>query len=201
MSKLNLKNVTLVAISSVRIEQTLKALNICESYCDFYDKIFFTNKNVDYKTEKIPPIKSLQEYNKFVLKRLPIYIKSDFCLTVHWDGFIVNPLSWTNEFFNYDYIGAPWPRHNHLCGNGGFCLKSIKFLNVMRKHIGKLNANYNEDVVLCIKSRSLFIKEGCKYAPPNVAYKFSTEKGDYKKNNSFGFHSFKLNPQFKNLVS
>lgn len=200
MKKINLKNVTLVAISSVKIEQTIRALKICEKHCDFYDKIFFTDKDVDYKTEKISPIKDIKDYNRFVIKRLPLYIKSDFCLTVHWDGFITNPLAWTNEFLNYDYIGAPWPHHNYLCGNGGFCLKSKKFLNVIKKHKQEIVVDSNEDVILCLTLRDLFINEGCKYAPKNIAYKFSTEKGDYKKNQSFGFHDFRFNPQFKNLV-
>ena len=200
MSKINLKNVTLVGISSIRIDQTLKALNICEKHCDFYDKIFFTDKNINYKTEIIPTIKTIKDYNRFVIKRLPLYIKSDFCLTVHWDGFVVNPLAWTDEFFNYDYIGAPWPHHNYLCGNGGFCLKSKKFLDTMKKHKKNIIVDHNEDVILCLRLRELFVNEGCKYAPTNVAYKFSTEKGDYSANKSFGFHDFKFNPQFKKLV-
>jgi hypothetical protein len=201
MNKINLKNVTLIGISSIKMEQTIQAMKICEKYCNFYDKILFTDKDVDYKTEKIPPINCIKDYNRFVIKRLPIYIKSDFCLTVHWDGFIVNPSAWTNEFLNYDYIGAPWPQHNHLCGNGGFCLKSKKFLNIMKKHKQEIIVDSNEDLILCIKLRDLFEKEGCKYAPTSVAYKFSTEKGEYKTNLSFGFHDFKFNPEFKKMIN
>jgi hypothetical protein len=201
MEKINLKNVTLVAISSIRINQTLKALNICKNFCDFHDCIFFTHKKVNFNYIKIPVLKNINDYNNFVVKKLSSYIKSDYCLTIHWDGFIVNPNAWTDDFFKYDYIGSPWPQHDNICGNGGFCLKSKKFLNVQEKYLSKMIVNEPEDVILSFKLRDLFKKEKCKYAPPKVAYKFATEKGNYENNQSFGFHSFKFNPQFKKLIT
>lgn len=37
------------------------------------------------------------------------YIETDFVMLVHYDGFIVHPELWRDEFLDYDYIGAPWP--------------------------------------------------------------------------------------------
>lgn len=200
MNKINLKKVTLVTISSIKIKETLKALEICKSFCEFYNVIFFTHKKLNENCIIIPELKNINDYNNFVIKELPNYIFSDFCLTIQWDGFIVNPSAWIKNFYNFDYIGAPWPFRNEICGNGGFCLKSKKFLNIQKKHLSKIIVNEPEDVILSIKLRNLFEKEGCKYAPPKIAYKFSTEKGDYEKNKSFGFHSFKFNPQFEKML-
>lgn len=202
MAKLNLTKVTLVAITSNKIEETIKALNICENYCDFYDSILFTDNPVPHKHVIIEKINNIKGYDNFVVKYLPYHIRSEFCLTIHWDGFIVNPKAWTDEFFEYDYIGSPWPHQNDICGNGGFCLKSKKFLN-LQKHLTKNIEVLNpDDEILAILLRDHFENFGCKYAPPEIAYKFATEQGDYYKNNSFGFHDFKHNPQFiENLLN
>jgi len=62
------------------------------------------------------------------------------CLLVQPDGFVINPDKWDNQFFEYDYIGAPWEQvpHSYLdpwgkphrVGNGGFSFRSKKLLDV-----------------------------------------------------------------------
>lgn len=194
--KLDLSNIDLVAIGSTRIQETLEAINACIKYANFNNIYYFSNVKTKYQVP-IGAIKNIKDYDMFVVHELPKFIQSDFCLTIHWDGFIVNPRAWTNEFYKYDYIGAPWPWMNYICGNGGFCLKSKKFLETQQKIIPeKLNINRPDDVLLCIDYRSQFEYHECKYAPKDVAQKFSTEYGGYHNFNSFGFHDFKVNPMF-----
>ncbi|MDH2997757.1 hypothetical protein A1D22_08570 [Pasteurellaceae bacterium LFhippo2] len=50
---------------------------------------------------------SYLEYNLFVLYSLASLIETDFALIVQNDGFVFNGENWRNEFFEYDYIGAP----------------------------------------------------------------------------------------------
>jgi hypothetical protein len=71
----------------------------------------------------------------FVLHELHHYIDSDFVLLVEWDGYIINPTAWTNEFLNFDYIGAVWGHHKDgfRVGNGGFSLRSRKLLLATRE--------------------------------------------------------------------
>ena len=197
---IDLNNTTLVAIGSTRINETLKAIDICHKYCNFNKTVFFTDHFTPH-TYHIDKLRSIKEYDYFVVKQLPYLIDSDFVLTIHWDGFIVNPDSWTDRFFDYDYIGAPWPWMDNICGNGGFCLKSKKFL-LAQKNIFLNISEITEpdDLLLCHYYRKDFLAMDCQYAPPDIAYKFSTEHGGYNNYNSFGFHDFNPNPQFKYLI-
>lgn len=199
---LDLTRITLCAISSIKIAETLKALDISQSKCLYNNTIFFTDQNVK-DSILIPKINNIKEYNSFVFYTLPELVlphMADFLLTIQWDGFVVNPASWSNDFYNYDYIGAPWPWFNNMVGNGGFCLKSKKFLEAQKEICKTVIIKHNEDVELCLSLRNRFESYGCKYADKNIGYKFSTEYGDINKNKSFGFHDFKYNPQYKHMI-
>ena len=204
---LDLSRITLCAISSVKIPETIKAIEICSNQCLFNNIIFFSDKDVPYRYE-IPEISSIQQYNSFVLHKLPeliIPFMSDFLLTVQWDGFIINPDSWNDIFYEYDYIGAPWPWFRNICGNGGFCLKSKKFLSIQMNIISnKIKTQNNEDLILSKVFRNEFIKHGCKYPNPEIAYQFSTEHPSRDKRYSFeypfGFHDFRCHPKYKELL-
>lgn len=200
MTKLNLSSVTLIAIGSTKVTETLKAINLCLEKANFNDVYFFSSEPNEYQIP-IPEMKSIKDYDHFVVHKLPSYIESPFCLTIHWDGFIVNSEAWTDTFYDYDYIGAPWPWMRYICGNGGFCLKSKKFLTTQQKIITADKVfDRPDDVLLCVDYRSEFEKFGCLYAPRTIAQKFSTEYGGYYNFNSFGFHDFRPNPQFKKLL-
>ena len=82
---------------------------------------------------------------------------------------------------------------NNLVGNGGFCLKSKKFLEAQKIITKDLEVDNPDDVMLSDVLRKKFETHGCKYAPPEIAYRFSTEHGNYEDNKSFGFHDLKLN--------
>ena len=59
---------------------------------------------------------SYADYNKRCVSELNNYFDTDFCLIVQFDGKIINPSAWTNDFFNYDYIGAPLKNFKMLIG-------------------------------------------------------------------------------------
>lgn len=199
--KLNLKNITLIAIGSTKIEETIKAINICQKSCSFGDIIFFSDQFNPYQS-KIDAMMSIKDYDKFVVFDLPkIDFNTDFILTIHWDGFIVNPNAWTSDFLQYDYIGAPWPWLNNTVGNGGFCLKSRKFLQVQNDIVTpEVTLKDPDDLFLAYRLRNEFTTHGCIYGD-TVGYRFSTEYGGYYNHNSFGFHDFRPNPQFKPLLA
>jgi hypothetical protein len=50
-----------------------------------------------------------EDINRICLRLLPRVVATDFNLTVQPDGFAVNPQAWDDRFWEYDYIGAPWP--------------------------------------------------------------------------------------------
>ena len=139
--KFNLKDVTLLAVSSVNIEHNQDALMISSYEIGFNSvKLLSPTKpeNIFNSIEyvKIPNI-DLKGYSNLILNELYRYFDTSHCLVIQSDAFIINPEIWSNEFLNYDYIGAPWtmnikPNNNisldlkkNRVGNGGFSLSLI----------------------------------------------------------------------------
>lgn len=135
--------------------------------------------------------------SRMMLEFMPRYVQTDFAIFCQWDGFAINPKLWTDEFLNYDYIGAPWanvwnPDHpERRVGCGGFSLRSKKWLDAC------LLLPYkdvpNEDVVCCCNQLDHFRKYGCRVAPLKLAIRFCYEHRlpeypDHTINDSFGFH-------------
>jgi len=159
------------------------------------------------KTVHIDPIENLIEMNRFSVNALNNFIDTDYCINVERDSAIINPSVWTNDFFDYDYIGAPWHISNNLenrVGNGGFSLRSKKLLETTAKlqydkhHPNPLYGCAPEDWFFCVKKYPEMKQQGIKFAPPDLAFDFSVEHSspDIKSYNpnvlssykSFGFH-------------
>jgi len=218
MSKLNLKNITLVAMTSVLIEDTIKALCYSSKDINFGCVKLISSLNpslpdtitLDY----IDPITSIDEWNYNIVYNLHKYIDTEFAILIHDDGFIVNPSSWRDDFLDYDYIGAPWA-HMHLLDSNGVpvrvgnsvSLRSKKLMSIP-SNVGmkwqKFDGNYNEDTQICVWNRDIFLKEDIKYANYDVAKYFSHEEylfdfGDIK---PFCFHNFGgRNQVYKNIIN
>jgi hypothetical protein len=139
-----LYNVTIISVTGVRGKQTLRAIEYSTEKIKFKYKKLLTPENLkssDVEIIKINPI-SLEEYSKFIVYDLYKYIDTDYALIIQEDGFIINPDCWTDDFLNYDYIGAPWilPLDDFSyrdafgnivrVGNGGFSLRSKKLLSI-----------------------------------------------------------------------
>ena len=211
----------MLAASSVNIGHTQDALMISSDKINFASiKLLCSSppKNKFSKIEyvKIPKI-DINGYNKLMINDLNKYFETTHCLIVQSDSFVINPKIWTNEFLNYDYIGAPWtktisPKKNLLLnltknrvGNGGFSLRSKKLTNLTKEfNYTKLNFPVmTEDIVICYYLYDELIKKGVKYAPIELASKFSIEHPETNKeyginnNNVFGFHGKHLQKYFK----
>lgn len=206
---IDLKNVTIVSVACVRADRTLRAMNFSMREIKFGSAKILTSENIESNPEvEIIKIDHLDYvgYNKFVVYDLWKYIDTDYALLIQDDGFVANPSSWRDEFFKYDYIGAPWPlpKDNFSfrdpfgniirVGNGGFSFRSKKLL----KTPTELNLEwkpyfgyYNEDGFLTCHNRHLIEEAGCVYAPIDVAKYFSHEAEieETKGIEPFGFHS------------
>lgn len=195
---INLTNVTLVCLNGLDAELGLKALIYSTKHIRFGKVILFSVEKPNNIPEHIQHFEikqmSHEESSLFSIKQMNNYIDTDYCLSIHDDGFIINPYLWDDNFLNYDYIGAPWSKEATWCprnrvGNGGFCLKSKKFLNLMQKLDWK---GQHDDVMITNTYYDYFVSHGCKYAPVEVAMKFSLESKieecEYNLDNCFGFH-------------
>lgn len=187
--KLQLPDVTLIALATSNIEGNMRAFDICCHYCDFGASKFLTSEIIGCSL-------SYQEYNTFMIKSIAKYVDTLHILFIHPDGFILNPLAWTDDFMTYDYIGAPWwcfPEEVRV-GNGGFTLRSKRLCDILAND-PKIQPIYDndvteyrpEDVFICRKSkRYLESKKGIRFAPSELAMQFSTEGGKWT--DSFGYH-------------
>ncbi len=208
MYKIKLPNVTIIGIDCVNVERLQEAMDVCEKEIEFgASKLLTSLPTNDRRLVRTPHLGSIEAYSDFCIRDLNDYVDTDFVLIVQHDGFILNPDSWSTDFLKYDYIGAPWnitewscdnfkiPREligQVMVGNGGFCIRSKRFLELSSKFFkeGKIPVTQPEDVALCIWHKDLFEKEGVKYAPSEIAEKFSIEGEDRVFDKQFGFHGF-----------
>ena len=164
------------------------------------------NQKVDQTIDRLrgieyvqaPPIKTTKDYSDLLLTGLRQYVSGTHVLIIQWDSFILHPELWTNDFLQYDYIGAVWPHHPDTpVGNGGFSLRSVKLLKALDSP--KISKRHPEDFCICVDNKALLEGEfGIQFAPPNVAEQFSVERSDWHP--AFGFHGFfnfgkVMNPQ------
>ncbi|KKS84906.1 MAG: hypothetical protein UV60_C0013G0023 [Parcubacteria group bacterium GW2011_GWA2_43_11] len=228
--KLNLKNVTLIGIDCVNVERIQVIMDICQKDIDFGAVKLLTSLSTnDERLVTIAYIGSIEEFSRFCIAELVKYVDTDYVLLVQYDGFILNPQSWTDEFLKYDYIGAPWhvadwsvknfdfPENLvgvKVVGNGGFSLRSKKFLETSAKLLesGKIARHHPEDVSLCVWNRNSVEREGVVFAPVSLAQRFSIEGDEdvYTYNTQFGFHGLswtnidawmEVHPEYPQIVS
>jgi hypothetical protein len=115
---------------------------------------------------------------------------------VQWDGFVLHPDAWDDEFLEYDYIGAPWPHHpiEQAVGNGGFSLRSRRLFEAMQDI--NFVPSHPEDLCICHHNRTMLENRfGIRFAPLDLAERFSYERARPRER-TFGFHGFFNFPDF-----
>lgn len=193
MSLLELPTVTLCAATSVNIDATVAAIAASMDRIVFGDVVLFTDAaamNLPAAARIVPidPLMSSRDYSEFILHQLPEHVRTDRCLIVQWDGFVVDPGQWQDRFLEFDYIGAPWPQFadGHDVGNGGFSLRSRKLLNACRDP--HFVVSHPEDVAIGRINRDYLEREhGIAFADPGTAARFAFERSR-PETASFGFH-------------
>ena len=198
---IELKNVTLFQLNCLDPEIGVRALKYSSRHIKFARTVLMSHErpsnmpsDIDfYQIEKLDHTGTSRIHFG---KNSPIYncIDTDYYLSIHTDGYVINPHNWTDEFLNYDYIGAPWPRKApwaqvNRVGNGGFRLESNKLLELC----SLIDWNgQNDDVLISNTLKYYFEKNGCKFAPVELAAKFSLELPiedvEYNLDDCFGYH-------------
>jgi hypothetical protein len=218
---LNLNNVTLVCVATTNVQPSLKALEHSLNLVSFKETLFFTHENIfcpsNIKLKIIKKFNSIDEWSFFIIYKLHEFIKTEYILLIHYDGYVVNPDSWKDVFLNYDYIGAPWPvvndevTYKDVEGNtvrvgNSVSLRSKRILELPSKLNLKwepFHGFYNEDGFLCCKNKIKLEKNGIKFADIEVAKYFSHETmiPEIKGIKPFVFHKFfGTNSVYKNFI-
>jgi hypothetical protein len=186
----NLGNVTLALVDGVDPIGAHKTILHNSSLIRFGAVKLFTFEELPNSSEvtvvKIPKLDYLS-YNRFIIFELAKRIDTEFCLLIQTDGFILNPHLWESGFCCFDYVGAPWPREwdtilpaGSSVGNGGFSLRSKRFLECSSLCVGAYDAlaaagHGNEDVFVCRYLFEIMKSFGIKYADYETAMRFSLE--------------------------
>ncbi|WP_245790217.1 DUF5672 family protein [Erythrobacter sanguineus] len=142
----------------------------------------------------IERIRSSAAYSRFILEDLADHVDTSHCLIAQWDGHVIDGTRWCDEFLEYDYIGASWPQFDegHAVGNGGFSLRSRRLMEACRHP--DFISHHPEDVAICRTNRVMLEQFGLRFAPVDLADRFSAERaGDPA--TAFGYHGVFLMPQ------
>ena len=204
------KSVTLVVRTTRDHEATKAMAELCLSRAKFYNIIVISDEpariapdGYDYTAVKIKKFKHAGDGCVWAMTEWPA-IMADIEIAEHllcpeYDGYITNVDAWDDEFLNWDYTGTPWGDGTN--GNGGFTLISREFW----RQVGALNIPpkveecSQSDILLCryaangrIGYRQSLEIAGVRYAPPQVAARFSTSEVYL---GQFGFHGKPVMPQ------
>lgn len=208
---LELNDVTLVIVDCINLNRAYKSLKYCTLNTKFNNVKFITSisdghekfkgyLNTDIEIVNIDKIYSTEQYSQFIIKELANYFNTSHVLITQHDSCIVNTNAWTDEFLEYDYIGAPWywlrdvnirsdgkEYHGNIVGNGGFSLRSKKLQTIV-KESDEIKDYHPEDGIICTVYNKFLERHGCKFAPEELAAKFSVENcAPY--NGQFGHHN------------
>jgi len=212
---MRLPDVTVLAATSVAVEETTGALAMCAGEIEFRAVKLLAPRPpamlpAGIQHVVIPPM-DLLGYSRFVLGKLHEHFETSHCLVVQADGFVLNPSLWRDEFLAYDYIGAPWPEYlsvsgsnallrldRNRVGNGGFSLRSRRLTKLAATiRFDRLDlALRSEDMVLCHFLFEEMRARGITYAPFELALRFSMETPGLgqRLDDVFGFHGKHLLP-------
>lgn len=199
---INLPNVTLVCIDCAYHGASVSAIKKSMEQASFGRAVFITNIDIKIdgvETVLIPAIKTKQEYSHFCIKELYKYFDTDHVLVIQHDGYVLNGDCWKDEFYEYDYIGAPWIyEHNRNIGNGGFSLRSKRLCHILSADL-LINVTHPEDQSIGILYRNYLEQHyAIKFPSEELADCFSFElKTPISK--TFGFHG-RFHEPYKEMI-
>lgn len=144
-----------------------------------------TDRSYPFEVVQIPEL-NWQSFNIFVNRIVPTFIRSEFAMSVHEDGFPLDVSLWDPRFLEYDYIGAPWD--DGMVGNGGFNIESKRLMDLKQTMpLTEEDFRTPSDRLICTTRKAYLEERGVRFAPRELALKFSTEQVG-RNQPSFGFH-------------
>jgi len=223
----SLQNVVLACVDCVDPDLAVAAMRTGDGL-PFMQRLLLSDEcpdslpaNIDFV--ETPRIGTVEDYNRFMLHDFHRYVSDRFMegdvthvLTLQTDGFILRPELWRDEWLQYDYLGAPWPAGLPWCefsrvGNSGFCLRSKRLLQAtpklaedwLRYDPTPGAVDCHDDILTCWHLHGILTEAGMKFAPLEVAARFSFEQpcGDCPQSIGavFGFHG-RLTPETRHMT-
>jgi ADP-heptose:LPS heptosyltransferase len=193
---INLPSVTVCCITTKDYGESIQAIHKTLERINPARTIFFTDIPIEIKGVEViqVQIKNWIQYNGWIIKELYQYIETTHMLIIQHDGYVLDETQWTDDFLQYDYIGAKWLYSDgRNIGNGGFSLRSKKLMSITAID-DAIQIVCPEDEVICRLYRNYLEKSHkIKFAPEEIADKFSFEL-NAPIESTFGFHGYHNSP-------
>jgi hypothetical protein len=196
---LSLPDVTLVMIETREHELARLAIEECLAKVKFGDVLVFSDRVlIDVEDPnlirfvEVPDWPDKEGWSRFNWHGVGPYIKTSHALTIQWDSWVWDVTKWTDEYLEYDYVGAPWWYKDYKnVGNGGFALRSKRLLRHVYDHRAEYPVETNiDDDLFCRKYRTQLELAGMRWAPERLAKDFSFEcTRPSPMSKHFGFHA------------
>ncbi len=194
---IKLPDVTLVLIETREHDLAELALRDCEAKVEFGEVIVMTDRpaqfiRADRTVVTVPDWPSKIGWSKAFWYEVPLHVRTSHALGIQWDSWVVDTDAWSDEFLEYDYVGAPWWYKDGMnVGNGGFSLRSSRLMRYIRANRAKFPVITDlDDDLYCRRYRPLLQDLGFEWAPEPIAQQFAFEvvRPDLKTKH-FGFHA------------
>ena len=206
--KIKIPDVTLFALSSIFIDETIWSLLKSSEKIDFGSIKFLTHEKPKFLPDKIeyvqiPKINNIMDYNKFCFYELGQYINTSHGLLTQYHAWVINPDVFDSSWLQFDYIGGIWPLKEGSYkantgeiirnGNGGFSLRSKRIMSIPKEQNWSMREEqsfYNEDGALACYFRKELLDFGINYASVDISAIFSYEIAMIENwgKKIFGFH-------------
>ena len=183
-----LNDVTIVCVDDIVVPFSELALRDTLEVVQPADVLFWSDSSEFEIGQRLPfHDGSIEEAGRVLWYEAPFATKTSHLLTIQWDGFPYDATAWQDEFLSYDYIGAPWHwLPDRQVGNGGFSLRSVRLMRFLAEHQADFPYRYPEDEAICRRYGAELEKLGFRFAPLEVACRFSFE--GQRMTPTFGFH-------------
>jgi len=190
---LDLSRCTLLFVETRAHKITERVIADCLSKANFGDILIYTDKPelipvAGARYEHVPDFPNKKLAGQFYYGQAMAKVETDFALMLEWDGGIFDASKWRPEFFDYDYIGAPWvvrPGDPYPVGNGGFTLMSRKLGHFVNANLRAYPVSTDWD--FCRVQRPNYERNGFKWPSAELASFFSWELGP-RNPDHFGYH-------------
>jgi hypothetical protein len=188
---LDLSRVTLLFVETRAHGITKRVIDDLTSKVNFGDILLYTDKPElipvpGARYELVPDFPNKKLAGQFYYGKAMEKVETDFALLLEWDAGIFDETKWRPEFFNYDYIGAPWQTTDDLkVGNGGFTLMSRNLGHFVCSHVDQFPVSTDWD--FCRVQRPHYEAAGFKWPTRDLASLFSWELGP-RNPDHFGYH-------------
>src|SRR5216684_1929777 len=111
---LDLSRVTLVIVATRGHEICRIAVEDCLRRAVFGGVLIYTDDETRVgpldgaRYFQVPDWSNKVDAGRFYYSEAMAKVETEFGLLIEWDGGIHDATKWRQEFFEYDYIGAPW---------------------------------------------------------------------------------------------